>query len=285
MNTKNSLLIACLLLAYSQLYGMNTKPEGINAFSKLGSVGSQYYIEYVENGNPWADEDMPPPSVHDFRGMKRIINQSSLSSYTPWLGNVQRFAAEYNKRYEQWRSYSNDFIKCVAYKQQLLTHLAHERNEEKRNALSDYFKALETRMAYYAQQLTARRQSGEEHHVRYAMDRYSAPIVNLAYPKPATEWAFVQSIIDACNTGNPALLTVLNPTSMAAIRRQTCEGLQGVTYKKTIERTQHSNNPPSLCIIKMPGDQRRHMPFAQLRYLLFLRELEDIDLDTEMLWQ
>lgn len=272
MNTQNSILIACLLITSSQLYSMNIE----NAFSKLSSVGSQYYLEYVENGNPWADDDMPAPTAHDFQDMQRIINQPSLSSYTPWLKNVQRFFEEYNKRFEQWRNYSDDFIKCVAYKQQLLTHLSRENNEEKRNELSDYFKALEIRMSYYAQELTARRNSGEEHHVRYAVDTF--------HPKPDTEWAFMQSIVDACNNGEPVLLTMLNPTSMAIIRHQACKELRGVTYKMATERTQHSNNPASLCVIKIPGDKRRHMPFEQLKYLLFLKELEDMDLDTEMLW-
>jgi hypothetical protein len=240
-------------------------------------------LNYLENGNPCGDEEMPLfqnrngliYDIEHFQSMGEDVTDLSTPEHIEQPNTVRE------NRLQRYTHVWDEFIQSIKLQQQILKNMRCTQDKYMFSELTKALKTTEQRTIALSCWLTAIRSSGEEHSWTQL------------YNKQETSIAFWQStlrpmfseITPVFKTGvrvmdgfgnylNADCVTVfaedpcriyINPTSMAMIRHQLDKGFEGLDYKKTTEYT-----GPALCRVKIKGEEDR----SDWDFQTFMKTLE-----------
>ncbi len=261
------------------------------------------FEEYMQNGNPRGDEDMPilkySPRAgltcggyYDVRtllltrlerdnGVTGFTKNLSSPAYAQQLPNLP--SNEIANRFTSYRNCIHDFIDSVIAKQIILKSLKQENDIVKRNKFLKYLELVDKYMITLSTWLTTIRDSGEEHYIGKCSLKPDMPNDDPEFRNSTLFWKntlrpnlllYLRADF-SCNTRHsfiynrylPEPTFSLNATSMAILRNQLDKGFPNLTYKKDTAYT-----GPALCVIKMAGQEYRTIDFAVLLEALDLAE-------------
>ncbi len=255
------------------------------------------FEQYIENGNPWGDEEMPaaPSEIIEqtiIQGIQKqslknnVIDDRSTAEYAKTLPTLP--STEIEARFTKYIKCFDEFMGALVMQQLILKQIKQEGDAGTRNTLLQCFGLAEQRTIAVCQWLTAIRDSGEEHYIGVSKLKPNAYPEDTETRIPSLFWISIlrpkilSGHLRVCyrfhHPSDPS--PYLNPTSMAILRHQLNKGFEGLDYKKT---TEYTGQP--ICRLKFKGEEPRDWPYADFRDKLLELEFAALDLDTELLWQ
>ena len=261
------------------------------------------FAEYMQNGNPWGDEDMPILEYSPRAGLTcndctddrtslltRLEHNNGVTDFTKNLSSptyAQQLpnlpSDEITNHFVTYRHCIYDFIDSVIAKQIILKSLKQENDIGKRNKFLKYLGLVDKYMITLSTWLTAIRDSGEEHYIGKC---------SLKPDMPNDDPEFHDSTLFWKNTLRPEMLRLLktdffcstkhflthnrylpeptfslNATSMAILRNQLDKGFADLEYKKTT-----AYDGPSICRLKFKGEEPRDFQYYELMKALALAD-------------